>query len=213
MARIKNSVSRGSRPLSGSQRASAARALVGILKSVVGHNVDEGTKGGKVEDRSLYMSLVGNRDNGFVYSALDTLVDQSQFVEELEAIMELIGRFGAPESYALNMRRLITRMRSHTGEGSRRSSVTTGPSVPRSATPPFEGLPSGSDLDGTLVRPSSSSDGQFLIPEAPASASRTRGRPNRGGRGSGSGQTDSSSTVGSKRSISGTSDRGSKRSR
>ncbi|KAK4449298.1 hypothetical protein QBC34DRAFT_299321 [Podospora aff. communis PSN243] len=184
VSRIKRSVSRGSRPLSSSERASAARALVGILKSVA-------------EDKSLYSRLVGTQDNGFVYSALDTLVDQSQFVEELEAIMETIGRLGAPESYAYNMRRLITRMRSHTGSESRRSSVTfaTEPTVPRSVTPPLEGIPSGPDPELGLGRASGSGGAHFLVPDTPASASRTRAGS--GGRGSGS-----------KRSISGSSDRG-----
>ncbi|KAK0657487.1 hypothetical protein B0T16DRAFT_386016 [Cercophora newfieldiana] len=210
VARIKRSVSRGSRPLSSSERASAARALVGILKSVASHKIDLRTKKGRVEDRSLYLRLVGTQDNGFVYSALDTLVDQSQFVEELEAVMEMIGRFGAPESYAYNMRGLITRMRSHTGSESRRSSVTfaTEPSVPRSATPPLEGVLSAPDPETGLRRPLSSGDGQFLVPETPASASRARGRGSRGGRGGSSSQPESSSTAGSKRSVSGTSERG-----
>ncbi|KAK0631849.1 hypothetical protein B0T14DRAFT_559595 [Immersiella caudata] len=211
VSRIKRSVSRGFHPLSTFERASAARALVGILKSVVNHKADVGTKGSKVEDRSVYLRLVGTQDNGFVYSALDTLVDQSQFVEELEAIMETIGRLGAPESYAYNMRGLITRMRSHTGSESRRASVTftTEPSVPRSAkTPPLEGVPSGPDLESGLRRPLSSGEGQFLVPDTPASASRTRGRPGRGGRGGGSSRGDSSSTTGSKRSVSGSGDRG-----
>ncbi|KAK0618454.1 hypothetical protein B0T17DRAFT_537961 [Bombardia bombarda] len=109
--RIEKIVSRGASPLAPWERASAARALVGILKAVASHSV-ESHHGSTLDDRNLYMRLVGNHDTGFVYSALDMLVDQSQFIEELEHVMDLLGRFGAPASYAAHMRALITRMRS-----------------------------------------------------------------------------------------------------
>jgi len=196
VCQVQKLISRGSRPLSSSERASAARALVGILKAVASHNVDSIVTGGTVDDRNLYMCLIGNQDTGFVYSALNTLVDQSQFVEELESIMELVGRFGAPESYVLNMRGLISRMRSFTSEDRRRPSVDSAtPSVQRRGTPPMEGF------DDSSARPSSSNSGQFLVPDVPASASRTRGRGGRGGNGSGSRgrRGDASTAAGSKR--------------
>lgn len=217
VAQVDRLVSRGSRPLTGPERASAARTLVGILKAVASHNFDS-HGGGTVDDRNLYMCLVGNQDTGFVHSALDNLVDQSQFVEELELIMELIGRYGAPESYVANLRRLITRMRSHTGEDSRRPSVTfSTESVPRSATPPLEGVPPVGPRPEFVSEPvsgglSGSGSVQFLTPDIPASASRSRGRggrSSRGGRGRGAdtGSLGPSgaepSSVGSKRSTSG----------
>lgn len=209
---IKKSVSRGARPLSTAERASAARSLVGILKAVANHSYDSKTKGKGTKDRSLYLRLIGNQDNGFVFTALDTLVDQSQFVEELESIMDTIGQFGAPESYVFKMRGLITRMRSHPSSESRRSSVTFGaePSVPRSGTPPLEGVPTSAGAETDSGRPSSSSDGQFLVPNTPASASKSRAKAGRSGRASGSGRAESSASAsaGSKRSVSGSTDRG-----
>lgn len=223
VAHVDQLVSRGSRPLAGPERASAARTLVGILKAVASHNLDS-HGGGTVDDRNLYMCLVGNQDTGFVYSVLDKLVDQSQFVEELELIMELIGQYGAPESYVANLRRLITRMRSHTGEDSRRPSVTfSTESAPRSATPPLEGVPPvGPRPESVSERVSGGLSGSgnvhFLTPDIPASASRSGsrgGRSPRGGRGRGADTASlgpsgaQPSGVGSKRSTSGNSqDRG-----
>ncbi|KAL1838275.1 hypothetical protein VTJ49DRAFT_2846 [Mycothermus thermophilus] len=98
--RIDKLVSRGSSPLSEWARSSAARALVIILKMVTDH-------------RDLYQRLVGDHDTGFVFSTLDILADQSQYVDALDDIMDKIGVYGAPPSYVANMRSLIARMRSH----------------------------------------------------------------------------------------------------
>lgn len=210
VTQIERLVSRSATPLAGPARSSAARALVGILKSVAGHNIDS-HGGDTVDDRNLYMCLIGNQDTGFVYIALEKLVDQSQYVEELESAMELIGRFGAPESYVSNMRGLIKRMRSHTGEESRRPSVA-GPSdsAPRNVTPPLEGVPPPSrrtETDAVLGEPGSSAGSvRFLTPAAPASTRARGGRRGRGGRGGAASESESveSSRAGSKRSISGT---------
>lgn len=207
VTQVERLVSRSATPLAGPARSSAARALVGVLKSVAGHNLDSHS-GDTVDDRNLYMCLIGNKDTGFVYVALEKLVDQSQYVEELESAMELIGRFGAPESYVSHMRGLIKRMRSHTGEESRRSSVA-GPSdtAPRNVTPPLEGVPPPSrrtEADTALGESGSpGSSVRFLTPAAPAS---TRARGSRGGRGGAASGSESggSSRAGSKRSISGT---------
>ncbi|KAK1835624.1 hypothetical protein QBC39DRAFT_416262 [Podospora conica] len=209
VTQVERLVSRSATPLGGPARSSAARALVGILKSVAGHNVDS-HGGDTVDDRNLYMCLIGNQDTGFVYLALEQLVDQSQYVEELESAMELIGRSGAPESYVSHMRGLIRRMRSHTGEESRRSSVVGPPSsetaaTPRNVTPPMEGVPpppgrrTAADT-GPGEPGSSGSNVQFLTPTAPAS---TRARGGRGGAAPTLGPGESS-RAGSKRSISGT---------
>lgn len=177
VTRIEKLLSRGSSPLSEWARSSAARALVSILKAVVRH-------------RDLYSRLIGDQDTGFVYSALDMLADQSQFIEELEEIMERIGIYGAPPSYVTNMRQLIARMRSHTTEVVAAASG----SVPRSETPPL------SEPSGAVQSPgeSRSSNVRFLTPELPASAM-GRGRQGRGGRGRGNGRDNGR---GSKRSVS-----------
>ncbi len=184
---------------------------MGILKAVVAHNPR--SQG----DNNLYMLLVGNRDAGFVFSALDKLIDQSQFIEELEAIMEIVGKYGAPASYAENMRELITRMRSHRRPS---SGFSMGVSGPRVATPPLEDEPTPPvpHALGAEPEPSSARPIQFLTPEVPASVARGigRGRGGRGGRGRGGGETPGSGSAGSKRSVSGNGQgggRGAKRAR
>ncbi|KAK4153392.1 hypothetical protein C8A00DRAFT_43684 [Chaetomidium leptoderma] len=173
--KIEKLVSRGSNPLTEWARSSAARSLVSILKAVVRH-------------RDLYARLIGDEDTNFVYSALDMLADQSQFVDTLEEIMDLIGVYGAPPSYVANMRRLIARMRSHKTE---HVNAVSGSGVPRSDTPPLdEPSPGAVQHPG----PSRSSSVQFLTPELPAST-RGRGGQGRGGRGRGNGR-------GSKRPVS-----------
>ena len=174
--RIEKLVSRGSSPLAGWARSSAARSLISILKAVVYH-------------QDLYAPLVGDRDSGFVHSALDMLADQSQYVEELEEIMERIGVCGAPPSYVANMRQLIARMRSHSSAD---SVISGGSGVPRSETPPLseEAPPPALQNPG----PSRPSGAQFLTPELPASAMGRRGRGG-SGRARGNGK-------GSKRSVS-----------
>ncbi|KAK4231807.1 hypothetical protein QBC38DRAFT_204944 [Podospora fimiseda] len=207
--KIEKLVSRGVSPLSEHARASAARALVGILKSVVNQNVDSHA-GDTVDDRNLYMRLIGNHDTGFVYSILELLVDQSQFVEELEGVMDLLGRYGAPTTYVSNMRNLIARMRHHKADD---SSVSAASGIPRADTPP---IPMGEPpqvlepLEETQTEPArhpqtpiSAGSPQFLTPELPASSTArgsrgTRGRP----RGRGRSTRSSSVAAGSKRSVS-----------
>ncbi|KAK3986713.1 hypothetical protein QBC44DRAFT_296674 [Cladorrhinum sp. PSN332] len=202
--KIEKLVSRGSSPLSEHTRASAARALVGILKSVVNQNADSHF-GDTADDRNLYMRLVGNHDTGFVYSALDLLVDQSQFIEELEGIMDQLGRFGAPITYVSNMRDLIARMRHHKAED---SSVSGASGVPRADTPPIPMAEAPSVLEPEteparhLQTPISSGSPQFLTPELPTSST-ARGDRGARGRARGRGSTRASSTAaGSKRSVS-----------
>jgi len=115
VSRVEKLVSRGAAPLAEWERESAARALVSILKAVVEHNNDTPVSGSlsSIDDRNIYMRLIGNHDTGFVHSALELLVDQSQFIEELEVIMERLGQLGTPATYASKMRNLITRMRSY----------------------------------------------------------------------------------------------------
>ncbi|GAB1310076.1 SWIM-type domain-containing protein [Madurella fahalii] len=163
--KIENLVSRGPSPLCGWARSSAARSLVGILKAVV-------------SNRSLYMRLVGDHDTGFVYSALDMLADQSQFIEELEDIMESIGIYGAPPSYVAKMRGLISRMRSHNAEY---TGTASGSGIPRSNTPPPP-LGEYPSADAREPPQGSSTTVQFLTPETPASANARRGTSGARGR-------------------------------
>ncbi|EAQ93641.1 hypothetical protein CHGG_01876 [Chaetomium globosum CBS 148.51] len=162
--RIEKLVSRGSSPLSWWARSSAARSLVVILKSVVGQ-------------RDLYARLIGDQDTGFVYSSLDMLADQSQFIDALEEIMDKIGVYGAPPSYVANMRSLISRMRSYRVED---AGAASGSGVPRSETPPLDEPSPGAVQHPEPSR--STSSVRFLTPELPASA-RGRGGQGRGGRG------------------------------
>ncbi|KAK3935995.1 hypothetical protein QBC46DRAFT_396171 [Diplogelasinospora grovesii] len=192
---IEKSVSRRTRsPLAAWERSSAARALVAILKAIVNHHIDSHA-GNTADDRNLYMRLVGNQhDFGGVYiAALTTLVDQSQFIEELEGIMDLLGRYGAPTSFAANMRDLITRMRSHThAVGGSSTSTAAGRRESsdsmlgaRSSTPSLD-LPGPSQMKGKQVEfvpaqpePSQQPRPEPPAPPAPAPAPTTNPRPAR----------------------------------
>jgi hypothetical protein len=167
--RIEKLVSRPSDPLSEGARSSAARSLVIILRAVTDH-------------RDLYARLIGDHDTGFVYSALDMLSDQSQFIDALEEVMDKIGVYGAPPSYVANMRGLVTRMRSHKTED---VGAARGSGLPRSETPPLSDPPSAAIQN---PRPSRSPSVQFLTPDLPASAMGGRGIQGRGGRGRGNGR-------------------------
>ncbi|KAL2155143.1 hypothetical protein VTH82DRAFT_3819 [Thermothelomyces myriococcoides] len=198
--KIEKLVSRGSSPLTEPARASAARSLVVILKAVVNH-------------RDLYGPLIGDRDTGFVHSALDLLADQSQFVDALDEIMDRIGVRGAPPSYVAKMRHLIARMRSgyhhdddhHHHEitlagqqqQSQQEHVTPGKlssSSGRVETPPLL-LPDQPQQQPELVPhpPTEPRGGDDVstyshvaaVPDQPASTIRGRGRGRGGGRGEG----------------------------
>ncbi|KAL2264399.1 hypothetical protein VTK26DRAFT_4867 [Humicola hyalothermophila] len=151
--RIEKLVSRCSLPLAEWARSSAAHSLVGILKAVVGH-------------RDLYARLIGDQDTDFVRSVLDMLVDQNQFIEELEGIMESITALGGRVSYVDNMRSLISRMRSHTSRG---RNVASGSAIPRTETPPSTETPAPAPA---VQHPGQSSFRRvrFLPPQTPATA-------------------------------------------
>ncbi|KAL2270887.1 hypothetical protein VTJ83DRAFT_258 [Remersonia thermophila] len=158
-------VSRGSSPLSESARSSAARALVVILKMVTDH-------------RGLYQRLVGDHDTGFVFSTLDILADQSQYVDALDDIMDKMGVYGAPPSYVANMRSLVARMRSHKpADGVAAAAVATGSGAERRGNTP---LPP--DLAVQSPAPADRSpSAQAVVPGVPAGPA-TRGSQARRGR-------------------------------
>ena len=167
--RIEKLVSRSSSPLAEWARSSAARSLVGILKAVVSH-------------QDLYEHLIGEHETDFVYSALDTLIDQSQFVEELEDIVNSICVvYGGRPLYVTHMGKLIDRMRSYKPDS---TSVASESGIPRTETPPLSEGPPPTIQDPGPSSSSSSSSAQFLTPEVPASAM-GRGQDARGGRGRG----------------------------
>ncbi|KAH8890825.1 hypothetical protein GQ53DRAFT_806819 [Thozetella sp. PMI_491] len=87
-------VSRGMVPLADWERDSAVKSLLRILRAVVDHNRDSfpGYTNREIskDDRNLYARLIGNHDNEFVYSALSFLEDHTDYIDDLEFIMQTI---------------------------------------------------------------------------------------------------------------------------
>lgn len=229
-------VSRAEVPLPSAERASAARALVRILRGVVDRHSDN-------KHESLYARLIGDRDEGFLTDSIELLVDQIQFTDEIEDIMAGVGVRGAAASWVAKMQAIVARMRtnrrsarpSRTGRGGdtgkekqrrRDLSPALGPvehGEPGSASASGVGIGSSSGVGlgigyGTGTASSASASASttgagvhFLAPETPASSS-SRGRG--GGSGNGRGSRGGSGGAGSKRPGTGTgSERGSKRAR
>ncbi|KAM0427473.1 hypothetical protein ACHAPT_007433 [Fusarium lateritium] len=110
-------------PLSVREALSAARSLVHILDSVVARNRDQGQASAPRVDRNLYLRLVGDRDQDFILSVLNLIPEAaSQFLHNLEAILEQIELYGAPAGYVERYRAMLGRLRaSSTGSGLKRS--------------------------------------------------------------------------------------------
>ncbi|KAL6403336.1 hypothetical protein AUP68_12678 [Ilyonectria robusta] len=110
------------RPLEPVEAISAARSLVNILDAVVSRNRDAHA-GTSRRDRNLYLRLIGDRDEDFVLGVLNLLPEAaSQFLNNLESILDQIGVHGAPAAYAARFRALLDRLRtSGTGSGLKRS--------------------------------------------------------------------------------------------
>lgn len=99
-------------PLQLHEATSAARALVHVLGAVVSRNRDVPQSGASRLDRNLYLRLVGDKDRHFVLTELNLLPEAaSQFVNNLEAVLEDIGVHGAPASYVDKFRKLLTSLR------------------------------------------------------------------------------------------------------
>lgn len=223
VSQIKALIAHTETPLSPQERSSAARALVRILRGVV-------------DRKDLHERLV---HDGFVSDSLELLVDQTQYVDEIQDIMASIGLRGAPAAWVAEMEAVLARMRTN-----RRSSTTaTRASSYRRAgrqrvaspeTGPAERGESGETSAVGLgivgygasagasasVSTSASTTGtgvRFLDPETPITAAHAAAsRGGRGGRGRAQATTagGSSGGAGSKRSGGGTpSERGSKRAR
>ena len=103
---IHNLVARAEVPLPPAERASAARALVRILRGVVDRQNSQ--NGG-----SLYARLIGDRDEGFLTDSLELLADQSQFIDEIEDIMSDVGVRGAAASWVARMEAVVASMRAN----------------------------------------------------------------------------------------------------
>ena len=209
---IKVLVSRGSGSLSQGERDSAARSLLRILRAVVKHNRDSFPGYPReeipVDDRNLYARLIGNHDHDFVYSALTLLEDQTDYIADLEAIMESVEHleYGSLASYNTKMRELISRMRSNVSRPSIYLSSQEG--SPRDA--PSNLLPTPVSDAGPVS--GTSTVGGFLVPDINIAPSRRESpESRRGGRGSRGGT--SSGGAGSKRMRAGTGDRDPKRAR
>lgn len=208
-------------PLSPPERSSAARALVRILRGVV-------------DRKDLYNHLLPSQDEGFVADTLEMLVDQTQYVDEIQDVMTAVGSRGASASWAAKMEAIIARMRN-----SRRSAATTRSSARRAekarvSSPVLErsghadsgqsssgvglgifGVGSGS---GGATVGTTRSGVRFMEPETPETAG-VSSRGSRSGRSGGrgerrpAGEGASIGGAGSKRSAGTPSERGAKRAR
>lgn len=222
VSQIHTLIAHAETPLSPTERSSAARALVRILRGVV-------------DRKDLYHHLLANQDQGFVSDTLEMLVDQTQYVDEIQDVMKAVGSRGASASWVAKMEVIIGRMRN-----SRRSAATTRSSTRRAekarvASPVLERsghAESGQGSSGVglgIVGLGSSSGGatvsttrsgvRFMEPETPETAG-AASRSGRGSRGGGRGERSaavagSSNTggAGSKRSGGTPSERGAKRAR
>ncbi|KAF7553283.1 hypothetical protein G7046_g7144 [Stylonectria norvegica] len=124
---IRSAIFTRDRPLEPPEAISAARSLVHILDAVVSRNRDA-HPGPTRLDRNLYLRLIGDRDQDFVLGVLNLLPEAaSQFLHNLEAVLEKIGVHGAPASYVAKFRTLLARLRtSSTGSGLKRQGQSQG---------------------------------------------------------------------------------------
>ncbi len=92
---------RGGREPEPWERASAARALVWILRAVVMDHSADAHPGHAQDDRNLYQRLIGNARAGpaFAVDALLLLPDQNLYIDELEHIRERVEVCGYQESF------------------------------------------------------------------------------------------------------------------
>lgn len=226
VSQINTLIAHAEAPLSPQERFSAARALVRILRGVV-------------DRKDLHDRLLGDKDEGFVSDSLELLVDQTQFVDEIEGIMAAVGVRGASASWVAKMEAVVARMRNNRrssasarGAGGRRTgkqrmaSPALGPAV-RGESGESSGVglgivgygaSSGATVSASASTSTAAGGGvRFLEPETPTTAAASS-RGGKGSRGAGRGGQPvaggSSGGAGSKRSGGGTpSERGSKRAR
>lgn len=91
-------------PLPPDEALCAARALTHILASVVNRNKDA-HHGQNRHDRNLYLRLIGDKDQNFIVGELSLIPGAaSQFLYNLETILEQIVVHGAPTTYVSKFR-------------------------------------------------------------------------------------------------------------
>ena len=101
-------------PLRPAEALSAASALVHILGAVVARNHDV-QRDGPRPDRNLYLRLIGDRDQDYVIGVLALIPEAaSQFLSDLEELLDQIGIHGAPATYVDKFRSLLGRLRTST---------------------------------------------------------------------------------------------------
>ena len=108
---IRSTIFSRDRPLRAAESLSAVSALIHILDAVVTRNKNLHNDSSRLE-RNLYLRLVGDRDQDFVIAEL-MLVPQaaSQFLHNLERLLDRIESLGAPASYVHKFRILLDRLR------------------------------------------------------------------------------------------------------
>ncbi|CAM1506907.1 Fc.00g065480.m01.CDS01 [Cosmosporella sp. VM-42] len=114
---IKSAIFTRDRPLEPLEAISAARSLIHILDVVASRNTDAHPGSNRLE-RNLYLRLIGDRDQDFVIGVLNLIPEAaSQFLHNLEPILDKLGVHGAPASYVEKFRSLLSRLRT-SGRGS-----------------------------------------------------------------------------------------------
>ncbi|KAI0136585.1 SWIM zinc finger protein [Xylariales sp. AK1849] len=103
----------------------AARTLIHIMRAVVKRNKDVRPENQPHTQRNLYFNLIGDTDQQFVVDVLNLIppASMSQFVPDIEQVLEEINRLGAPETYIERLRGLLRRIRgarSASASGSKR---------------------------------------------------------------------------------------------
>ncbi|KIL95059.1 hypothetical protein FAVG1_01991 [Fusarium avenaceum] len=121
--RMRQEIYAREKPLSAREALSAARSLTHILDLVVSRNKDQGSRSAPRVERNLYLRLIGDRDQDFILNVLNLIPEAaSQFLHNLEAILERIEIYGAPAGYVQRFRAMLRRLRtSSTGSGLKRS--------------------------------------------------------------------------------------------
>jgi hypothetical protein len=129
---IRSAIYKRDKPLKPDEAISAARTLVRILEAVVDRNHDAHV-GPTRAGRNLYWRLMGDRDIDFVVAELNLLPEAtSQFLNNLEAVLDKMGVHGAPPTYVGKFRSLLSRLRtSNTGSSLKRQSQDQDPGSDR----------------------------------------------------------------------------------
>ncbi|KAF4977103.1 hypothetical protein FZEAL_6336 [Fusarium zealandicum] len=120
--RMRHEIYTRDRPLSPREALSVARSLTHILDAVVSRNRDQGRANAPRVDRNLYLRLIGDRDQDFILNVLGLIPEAaSQFLHNLEAILDRIEIYGAPTGYVDRFRAMLRRLRtSSMGSGLKR---------------------------------------------------------------------------------------------